>query len=174
MAKKGTHGYFEDENKETSFDDFKTDMTNIDDEVDKILAEQRKAKQQIDFFSDEPIDNNEDEYVFDNSSSRELKKLHLKLKNHRVVTLLTLVIVAKAEVTEVQVIEVQVAKNPEVLRTKRKSLRKKTEDTVATIVMKITVVTEEITVNQVTEKLKNLLREMTKTKVIPKRKSTQV
>ena len=73
MAKKGTHGYFEDENKETSFDDFKTDMTNIDDEVDKILAEQRKAKQQIDFFSDEPIDNNEDEYVFDNSSSRELK-----------------------------------------------------------------------------------------------------
>ena len=45
MAKKGTHGYFEDENKETSFDDFKTDMTNIDDEVDKILAEQRKAKQ---------------------------------------------------------------------------------------------------------------------------------
>lgn len=48
-------------------------MTNIDDEVDKILAEQRKAKQQIDFFSDEPIDNNEDEYVFDNSSSRELK-----------------------------------------------------------------------------------------------------
>ena len=73
MAKKGTHGYFKDENKETSFDDFKTDMTNIDDEVDKILAEQRKAKQQIDFFSDEPIDNNEDEYVFDNSSSRELK-----------------------------------------------------------------------------------------------------
>lgn len=73
MAKKGTHGYFEDENKDTSFDDFKTDMTNIDDEVDKILAEQRKAKQQIDFFSDEPIDNNEDEYVFDNSSSRELK-----------------------------------------------------------------------------------------------------
>ena len=73
MAKKGTHGYFEDENKETSFDDFKTGMTNIDDEVDKILAEQRKAKQQIDFFSDEPIDNNEDEYVFDNSSSRELK-----------------------------------------------------------------------------------------------------
>ena len=73
MAKKGTHGYFEDENKETYFDDFKTDMTNIDDEVDKILAEQRKAKQQIDFFSDEPIDNNEDEYVFDNSSSRELK-----------------------------------------------------------------------------------------------------
>ena len=73
MAKKGTHGYFEDENKETSFDDFKTDMTNIDDEVDKILAEQRKAKQQIDFFSDDPIDNNEDEYVFDNSSSRELK-----------------------------------------------------------------------------------------------------
>lgn len=73
MAKKGTHGYFEDENKETSFDDFKADMTNIDDEVDKILAEQRKAKQQIDFFSDEPIDNNEDEYVFDNSSSRELK-----------------------------------------------------------------------------------------------------
>lgn len=73
MAKKGTHGYFEDENKETSFDNFKTDMTNIDDEVDKILAEQRKAKQQIDFFSDEPIDNNEDEYVFDNSSSRELK-----------------------------------------------------------------------------------------------------
>ena len=73
MAKKGTHGYFEDENKETSFDDFKTDMTNIDDEVDKILAEQRKAKHQIDFFSDEPIDNNEDEYVFDNSSSRELK-----------------------------------------------------------------------------------------------------
>ena len=73
IAKKGTHGYFEDENKETSFDDFKTDMTNIDDEVDKILAEQRKAKQQIDFFSDEPIDNNEDEYVFDNSSSRELK-----------------------------------------------------------------------------------------------------
>ena len=73
MAKKGTHGYFEDENKETSFDDFKTDMTNIDDEVDKILAEQRKAKQQIDFFSDEPIDNNEDEYLFDNSSSRELK-----------------------------------------------------------------------------------------------------
>ena len=73
MAKKGTHGYFEDENKETSFDDFKTDMTNIDDEVDKILAEQRKAKQQIDFFSYEPIDNNEDEYVFDNSSSRELK-----------------------------------------------------------------------------------------------------
>lgn len=73
MAKKGTHGYFEDENKETSFDDFKTDMTNIDDEVDKILAEQRKAKQQIDFFSDEPIDNKEDEYVFDNSSSRELK-----------------------------------------------------------------------------------------------------
>ena len=67
MAKKGTHGYFEDENKDTSFDDF------IDDEVDKILAEQRKAKQQIDFFSDEPIDNNEDEYVFDNSSSRELK-----------------------------------------------------------------------------------------------------
>lgn len=73
MAKKGTHGYFEDENKDTSFDDFKTDMTNIDDEVDKILAEQRKAKQQIDFFSDDPIDNNEDEYVFDNSSSRELK-----------------------------------------------------------------------------------------------------
>lgn len=73
MAKKGTHGYFEDENKDTSFDDFKTDMTNIDDEVDRILAEQRKAKQQIDFFSDEPIDNNEDEYVFDNSSSRELK-----------------------------------------------------------------------------------------------------
>lgn len=73
MAKKGTHGYFEDENKDTSFDDFKTDMTNIDDEVDKILAEQRKAKQQIDFFSDEPIDNDEDEYVFDNSSSRELK-----------------------------------------------------------------------------------------------------
>lgn len=73
MAKKGTHGYFEDENKDTSFDDFKTDMTNIDDEVDKILAEQRKAKQQIDFFSDDPIDNNEEEYVFDNSSSRELK-----------------------------------------------------------------------------------------------------
>lgn len=73
MAKKGTHGYFEDENKDTSFDDFKTDMTNIDDEVDRILAEQRKAKQQIDFFSDEPIDNDEDEYVFDNSSSRELK-----------------------------------------------------------------------------------------------------
>lgn len=73
MAKKGTHGYFEDENKDTSFDDFKTDMTNIDDEVDKILAEQRKAKQQIDFFSDDPIDNDEDEYVFDNSSSRELK-----------------------------------------------------------------------------------------------------
>ena len=82
-------------------------------------------------------------------------------------------IVAKAEVTEVQVVEVQVAKNPEVLSTKRKSLRKKTKDTVATIVMKITVVTEEITVNQVTEKLKNLLREMTKTKVIPKRKSIQ-
>ena len=55
MAKKGTHGYFEDENKDTSFDDFKTDMTNIDDEVDKILAEQRKAKQQIDFFSDDPM-----------------------------------------------------------------------------------------------------------------------
>lgn len=73
MAKKGTHGYFEDENKDTSFDDFKTDMTNIDDEVDRILAEQRKAKQQIDFFSDDPIDNDEDEYVFDNSSSRELK-----------------------------------------------------------------------------------------------------
>lgn len=73
MAKKGTHGYFEDENKDTSFDNVKTDMTNIDDEVDKILAEQRKAKQQIDFFSDDPIDNNEDEYVFDNSSSRELK-----------------------------------------------------------------------------------------------------
>lgn len=73
MAKKGTHGYFEDENKDTSFDDFKTNMTNIDDEVDRILAEQRKAKQQIDFFSDEPIDNDEDEYVFDNSSSRELK-----------------------------------------------------------------------------------------------------
>lgn len=73
MAKKGTHGYFEDENKDTSFDNVKTDMTNIDDEVDRILAEQRKAKQQIDFFSDDPIDNNEDEYVFDNSSSRELK-----------------------------------------------------------------------------------------------------
>ena len=73
MATKDTHGYFEDENKDTSFDDFKTDMTNIDDEVDKILAEQRKAKQQIDFFSDDPIDNDEDEYVFDNSSSRELK-----------------------------------------------------------------------------------------------------
>lgn len=73
MAKKGTHGYFEDENKDTSFDNFKTDMTNIDDEVDRILAEQRKAKQQIDFFSEEPIDNDEDEYVFDNSSSRELK-----------------------------------------------------------------------------------------------------
>lgn len=73
MAKKGTHGYFEDENKDTSFDNVKTDMTNIDDEVDRILAEQRKAKQQIDFFSDDPIDNDEDEYVFDNSSSRELK-----------------------------------------------------------------------------------------------------
>lgn len=73
MAKKGTHGYFEDESKDTSFDNVKTDMTNIDDEVDRILAEQRKAKQQIDFFSDEPIDNDEDEYVFDNSSSRELK-----------------------------------------------------------------------------------------------------
>lgn len=53
-------------------------MTNIDDEVDKILAEQRKAKQQIDFFSDEPIDNNEDEYVFDNSSSRELRAIALE------------------------------------------------------------------------------------------------
>ena len=47
MAKKGTHGYFEDENKETSFDDFKTDMTNIDDEVDKILPNKEKQNNRL-------------------------------------------------------------------------------------------------------------------------------
>lgn len=66
MANKGTHGYPENENK--SYDDYKSNMANIDDEVDRILAEQRKAKQQIDFFSEHPIDNTNDEFSFDSSS----------------------------------------------------------------------------------------------------------
>ena len=59
--------------------------------------------------------------------------------------------------------------------TKRKSPRKRTrtEDTVATIVTKVIAVTEEITVNPIIEKLKNLLREATKIKATPKRKSIQ-
>ncbi|MFQ9784806.1 MAG: hypothetical protein ACLRX1_06965 [Ruminococcus sp.] len=85
-------------------------------------------------------------------------------------------IVVKAEVTEVpavQVAEVQAVKVPKVLRTKRKSPRKRTrtEDTVATIVTKVIAVTEKITVNPIIEKLKNLLREATK--ATPKRKSIQ-
>ena len=81
-----------------------------------------------------------------------------------------------AEVTEVpavQVAEVQAVKVPKVLRTKRKSPRKRTrtEDTVATIVTKVIAVTEKITVNPIIEKLKNLLREATK--ATPKRKSIQ-
>ena len=82
----------------------------------------------------------------------------------------------KAEVTEVPVVqeaEVQAVKVPKVLRTKRKNLRKRTEDTVATIVTKVIAVTEEITVNPIIEKLKNLLREATKIKAVPKRKSIQ-